>query len=163
VIDAADTFQRAIKAGVTSSVIMLRYADLLVVLDSYYGVVLPEFVLIDPKAQRGELLLREAIEACEKVLDDDPDHIDALYSQLVRLVDVNPEDARFWPRFERLVSLDSGGDLVRNVVDSLYSFEDVSPALDILRRAVADKPDRCDLHLNLAAAYLVPRGSLRAA
>jgi Flp pilus assembly protein TadD len=79
-----------------------------------------------------------------------------LSRQLLQLLEVDEFDAdRFWDGFKRVVALDISGEQVRSVVDALYNIDDMTLALYTLKTASQREPNRSDLHLNLAAAYLI--------
>jgi tetratricopeptide (TPR) repeat protein len=150
--DAVDCFQSAIEENITSPALFMRYAELLLMLD-YQGWPVEEFVLINPSEIQSDFLSREVVEAYKEALQLDPGHVDALYALVVRLVDI--DDRGLWASFKHLVELDKSGDKVRTIVDSMYHLEDISPAIHALRDAIKVEPDRFDLYLNLAVAYLV--------
>jgi tetratricopeptide (TPR) repeat protein len=101
----------------------------------------------------------EAVEAYDKALGLSPKNPSAILSQqgllLIDLLNVREKvNDRLWRVFERLVELDTQGEYVRTVVDNFFSLENLEQGLDILERAVEKTPDRVDLHINLAAAYI---------
>jgi tetratricopeptide (TPR) repeat protein len=150
--EAVDTFQRAIEADAVSTVLYTRYGDLMVALDSQ-GWSVEEFILLNPQRRAADLMAWEAIEAYRAALELDPSNINALYRQTMLLADRQHES--LWPVFRKLVEVDKTGDRVRSVIDSLYHIDDITPALQALEGSVQREPDRSDLYINLAAAYLV--------
>lgn len=152
VLEAVDAFQSAMEAGAADTTLYLRYAGLLRLIDTN-GWALQAYSLIDPAVVRDNLVIEEMIAAYDAVLVRDPNHAEAQALQLAQLVDV--EDKRLWPAFVRLVELDDTGDHVRSTLDAMYHLEDITPALQALQSAVGRSPERADLHLNLALAYLI--------
>lgn len=164
---AIDTYQRAIEADVSSEELYTSYAELLLLLDAQnitYGVgarqhtvtgrsFVEGFILIDPETTESDWLRWEAAEAYRAALEIAPDDSELLYQLLILMIDL--DDSQIWDDFARLVELDTEGDRVRHTVDAFYGLEDVSPAIDVLRRAIAAQPDRVDLRLSLAALYLM--------
>jgi tetratricopeptide (TPR) repeat protein len=164
---AVDTFQRAVKAKAVSAQLYRRYADILAFLDAsemtitvgarhqtHTGRVFNEtYILIDADDSPDEALLWEIVEAYRAALIMEPDHIETLSQLILQLIDLKDEDV--WQYFERLVSLDTSGDSVRTVVETWHGVEDISPGLAILRNAVMDHPQRVDLHVNMAVAYMI--------
>lgn len=151
--DSLDTFQRAIEADVVNSTLFVRYANLLLALDAQQWPV-KEFVLIDPDAVDDDLVLWEAVEAFAEALRLEPERKDILQQMLLRLIEVGA-DERFWDGFERLVTLDQDGELVRNVIDSMYDIEDVERGVDALEALIGQSPTRADLHINAAILLLL--------
>jgi tetratricopeptide (TPR) repeat protein len=151
--DLIETFQRAIEANAASPRLYVRYAEMLQLL-AYENYPLNEFMLITPEDfdRDADLVRLEMIEAYEEVLKLDPNHEDALYQQLLQMAEV--VDDRFWGKFEKLVAQDKIGDRVRQVIDSLYNFEDVDEGINVLKAAIVREPNRYDLHVNLAALCL---------
>lgn len=159
---AAETYQAAIESGITAASLYLRYAELLATL-AYEGWVLADFAFIDPNEQAENQLVWEAVEACERALKQDLHNVEAVHFQIMLFLDNNLQDKRVWSRFDQLVQLDKVGDKVRSVVDSLYIFEDMSPAITALKKASEQFSDRVDLLINLAAAYVANEEEDRAA
>jgi tetratricopeptide (TPR) repeat protein len=150
---AIDTFQRAIEIDAVDEALFMAYADLLLVLD-YENWTLEEFILIDPAEKRSDLLIWEAIEAYQAVLDINPDRQDALYQQVMQLVELGEDEPRLWSGFQRLVDNDPTGEQVKTFVDSLYHLDNSARAIQILQNAISRQPDRYDLYLNQAVAYI---------
>jgi tetratricopeptide (TPR) repeat protein len=151
--DMINTFQRALEEITSDTPLYLRYAEMLRLL-AYENYPLSEFMLIVPDDfdRDTDLVRFEMIEAYEEVLKLEPEHEDALYQQLLQMAEVM--DERFWGKFEKLVAQDKTGEKVRQVVDSLYNFEDVDDGINALKTAIERDPNRYDLHVNLAALYL---------
>lgn len=164
---ALDTYQRAIEAETVSVELFTRYADLLLLLDSQgiaYGVgarqhtvagrsFVEGFVLIDPEETESDWLRWEAAEAYQSALELAPDNSDLLYQLLLLMIDLDA--GQIWEDFELLVTSDTEGDRVRSLVDALNGLDDITPAVDVLRKAVQAHPDRLNLRLSLAALYLL--------
>ena len=149
IVDAIDTYQDAIENDCTSIKLYRRYADTLIAMD-YNNLDHDTVVFVDPAEHADNTLLREAIEAYQSALDLDPIQTDLLVSQLLQLIDLDPEDSRFWPNFKLLVEAENSAAQVRTVVDSLYSLEDLQPAIEILSQQINNTPGRADLYINLA-------------
>ncbi|MDX1993920.1 MAG: tetratricopeptide repeat protein [bacterium] len=150
--ESLDTFQRAIEQDAINATLFVRYANLLLALDTQQWNV-TDFILIDPDEYDENRTLWEAIEAFEEALALEPERKDILQQQLLRLNDVGDE-ARLWQGFARLVELDKEGDLVRAVADNVFDAEDITPAVEALKTQIALEPQRVDLRVNLAVMYL---------
>lgn len=151
--DAMSIFQEAIQSGKATPIIYVRYADLVLAMDTN-NLLMEDFVMIDADRIRADRMTHEAIEAYQAALDAQPDNLEALYRQLMQFLELGRADRRFWPGFERIVQIDKTGERVRGLVDAFYNLDDVTPAFKILKEAVARNPERADLPLNLAVAYL---------
>ena len=152
--DALDVFQQAIEDDVVDADLYVRYAGLLWVVE-YNGLIVEDFVLIDMTQRAPNLLALEALAAYTAALELEPDNIRALSGQLVQLLEMGTVRERFWDGFARLVSLDSGGEHVRGLIDSMEAVDDVAPGIAVLRRAAASQPERVDRWVNLAAAHIL--------
>lgn len=163
---AIDALQRGIEAGAQSVELYISYSELLLLLDAQnivYGVgarqhtvgersFVEGFILIDPEETESDWLRWEAAESYRAALEFEPDDVDVLYQLVTLMIDL--DDSQIWEDFDRLIELDTEGDHIRNVVDSLYGLEDVSPAIDLLRKAITDHPERVDLRLSIVSLYL---------
>lgn len=163
---AIDALQRGIEAGADSVDLYTSYGELLLLLDAQnitYGVgarqhtvgersFVEGFILINPEETESDWLRWETAEAYRAALEIEPDNVDILYQLIILMIDL--DNTQIWDDLARLIELDKEGDRVRNVVDALYGVEDVSPAIDLLRQAIADQPQRVDLRLSLASLYL---------
>lgn len=155
--EAIDTFQRAIEAEAVNATLFVNYAVLLPLAEAA-GLKIEEFILIDPQDSmlNGYFVTWEAIEAYEEALKLSSNNSANLLSlQMGLLIDLRRENDRFWDTFERLVKADTGGEYVRAVIDQFYFLEDIEPAVEILEARVEEYPARYDLHVNLAAVYLI--------
>lgn len=154
ITEAIAAFQNAIEDDVVSVDLLMRYADFIEAMESF-NIVMDEFVLIDPADYpMPDRMTWETLEAYDAALELDRDNLDALYQKLLKLLEINSGD-EFWNDFKRIVDSDDTGERVRSLVESLYTVEDMGPAFRILRTAIDREPDRHDLYLNLAAAYLI--------
>ncbi len=163
-----DAYQRAIEAGAVSATLYMRYAELMNFLhannlvlslgakrNSASGLSFEErLVLVEAEEGNDHLLLDEAAEAYRAALELDPDNVEALYHLTSYLVDTDDE-SNLWPHFALLVKNDAQGEHIRNAVDILYNVDDISRGIKILEAAVANAPERADLRISLAAAYLI--------
>jgi tetratricopeptide (TPR) repeat protein len=153
--EVLETYQAAIEAEAVDATLYQRYAEFLTLLQGYNG----DFVLIEAEDYpEDDRTTWEAVEALEEALALDPDRAELLRLQLVLLVGVMEEPAeeeRLWAGFERLVGSDETGDSVRAVVDAFYNLEAFDPGITILENAIEASPERPDLHVNLAVAYLL--------
>ncbi len=157
--EAISSYQRAIENDATNAELYTRYGELLLALASQ-GWGIESFILVGPGQRTADLMALEAIEAFQAVLELEPANINALYRQVMLLTDL--EDTRLWPAFQRLVNIDDSGEPVRNVIDSLYHLDDISPAIQILEDSVRKNLERSDLYLSLGAAYLVAENEQQA-
>jgi tetratricopeptide (TPR) repeat protein len=151
--DALSLYQEAVQSDVVNADIYMRYADLVLAMD-YNNMLIEDFVMIDPDEITHERMTYEAIEAYQAVLDEDPNHLEALYRQLSQFLELGEIDERFWPGFKHLVNLDQTGERVRGLLDIIYNLDDLSPAFQILKDATVAQPERYDIPLNIAVAYL---------
>jgi tetratricopeptide (TPR) repeat protein len=154
IVEAINTFQSAIEDDAVNVPLFLRYADVIQVMD-FNSFSIENYIMIDPADYDGDYMTWEAVEAYQAVLETEPDNRDALYRQLLLLMDVETGGERFWNGFRRLVQLDKTGDQIRDLVDTLYNVENMTPAFEFLKIAAAHEPERYDILVNLAAAYLV--------
>lgn len=152
--EAIECFQSAIDQQATSSYLYRAYGNVLLAADQYDEAV-EEFALIDPDDVDTDSIIWEAIEAYEQALQADPGDLRALHAQLLQLLYVDAEETRFWKGFERLLQLDTTGEYVRDVVDSLYEFDDISPGIAAFEALLKQHPNRVDLMINLASLCLV--------
>ncbi len=165
---ALNAFQRGIIAKSTSSSLYMRYASLLVALDASninlnFGAnrqsplgreFVEDLALVNSqeKRTRGNLI-QEAIKAYQAAFELEPSNMEALSQFLI--YQIEQTGTIDWVHFERLVILDDSGEDVRSVVEEFYNLDNASNGLDILKAASANNPERVDLLINLAAAYLV--------
>jgi tetratricopeptide (TPR) repeat protein len=158
--DSLRSFQSAIENNAVNSHLFRAYGNVLVASDQY-NVELEDFTLIAPDEIEEDELMWEAIEAYEKALELDPNDIPALYSQLLQLAYTDDED-RLWAGFNKLLALDTSGEYVRDVIDSFYDIEDISPAISALQILINEQPERIDLYINLASLHLVHEDAVAA-
>jgi tetratricopeptide (TPR) repeat protein len=168
VTTAIYTLQRAIALDAVLPQTYVRYAETLLFLDAnnlilnvgarhrtVRGEAFQEEYVLLPEAERDQdqLLNREAVAALLAARDMTPDAVEIQSQLVMQLIDLG-EDEVLWPTFTRLVEFDQTGEYVRGTVDAWYNLEEVAPGLQILEQASAQHPDRQDLHMNLAVAYL---------
>lgn len=152
-LDAVDAFQRGLEAEATSKLFYVRYVDLLFALATN-DLTLDAFVLIDPDDYpANELVAQEAIAGYEAALEIDPEDMELLRRQILQVIAVRDEEY-LWDQLETLVDLDTTGEAVRSVVDTLYIIDDLQPAIDILESAIKKHPKRADLLINLAVVLI---------
>lgn len=147
-------FQTAIEKDLANNTLYRNYGNVLLATDQY-GIEVETFVLVDPDKYAEDSVIWEAIEAYEKALEQDSHDVRTLYAQSLQLILVDEELTRFWTSFDKLVALDTTGDYVREVVESLYDVEDISHAVDTLKSLLDKNPERIDIYINLAALYLL--------
>ncbi len=158
--DAVDIYQQAIENDVEDVTLFRRYGSTLEAMDME-ALPLDDFILIDPDEYDRELVLHEAVAAYGEALQREPEHVGTLRQQVLLLVDLEELD-QLWPAFQRLVALDEDGGSIREVVDAMYNLEDLQPALDALTSRFEQLPDRIDLLISQAVAYLNLEDSDRA-
>ncbi len=152
---AVDTYQRAIEADAVSARLYTDYGTLLPLMENA-GYRVEEFILIEPSAYDGVFASYEAISAFEEALQLDPTNAAVLRAQQAALLlDVERGSVDFWAIFEKLVAVDATGEQVRSVVDQFTVLDDPEPGLQILETASDGHPERADVRINLAAAYLI--------
>jgi tetratricopeptide (TPR) repeat protein len=161
-----DTFQRAIECRTVDSALYVRYADLLLFLDANnvaFGTgtrqriasgrsFVERFVLIEPDTNQSSPMIEEAVAAYRAALELKPDQPEVLYQLLLHRLDIGEEDV--WDDFERLITLDTSGERVRSVVESFVVLDDCSRGIEALCRTLTQQPQRFELRLALASAYL---------
>ncbi len=158
--DALDTFQRAIEEDATDSILLVRYADLVLNLD-FDGHEIDEYILCDPDDEEiaGELPLWEAIEAYKEALSLDPENLITVQHLVSRLLDVDVLDGEFWDHVQLLVKLDHSGERLRAVIETMYESTEIESLIQILETEQQIRSDDVTLLLNLAAANLVGENS----
>jgi tetratricopeptide (TPR) repeat protein len=152
--EAIDRFQTAIENEAVNQYLYRSYGNLLVLVDQYQDVYVEEFVLIDPdEYDPADLLLQEAVAAYEASLRLNAENPRVWYAKLEQLAALG-EEKTFWDGFARLVPLDPSGELTRELIESMYDFEDVSPGIAEIEKQQHVQPERVDLYINLALLYL---------
>lgn len=148
---AVATMQAAIETNATNAPLYILYARAVTVAEAKDP--LEEFVLVDPAKYGDDVAAYEAMAAYEAALQDNADDVRALLG----LADLTllRDEKRFWEVFEQLVRLDKTGDGISLVIESLYNADSIEPAIEIFERALAQESTRADLHVNLAAVYLI--------
>jgi tetratricopeptide (TPR) repeat protein len=168
---AIDAYQRGIESEATTPALYSRYGDILVALDAS-GVILSSgtrrnspsgrsffegFTLIDPDDVKYDRLKWEAVEAYQASLEIEANQPQTLSQLLLQLSDLR--DEAFWDNFGRLIEVDKQGEYLRSVVDTFYNFDDIAAGIAILKEAARKYPDRVDVRLGLASAYLLDEQS----
>jgi tetratricopeptide (TPR) repeat protein len=149
--DAVDALQATILNDTATNRLQLRYADVLLALRQS-GLGLPRYVYIEAQDRQPLRVLEEAHAAYGAVLENDPDHRHALQRHILTGVELGYVDP--WRDVQRLIELDTGGHYVRGLLDDLQVLDAVEPTIAALETAVQQQPDRYDLKVNLAVAYL---------
>jgi tetratricopeptide (TPR) repeat protein len=152
--ESLETFQNAIEKEVTSSHLYRAYGNLLLAAEQY-GEEVEAYVLIDPDDFDEHEIIWEAIEAYKKALQLAPTDIRALYTKLLQLLYVEAEEKQIWQDFKQLLQLDTTGDYVRDVIESMYDLEDIQPGVNALKAMLKEQSERVDVLINLASLYLV--------
>jgi tetratricopeptide (TPR) repeat protein len=161
--ESIESFQTAIEKEAVNSHLFRAYGNVLLAADQQ-GLELDSFAFVEPDEIDEDAFIWEAIEAYQKAIDQDPNDIRALYSQLLQLIFVDDEEEyeRLWSHFGKLVSLDSSGEYIRDVIESFYEIEDISPGIDTVQALLDKQPERIDLYINLASLHLAHEDSLAA-
>jgi tetratricopeptide (TPR) repeat protein len=154
--DEVNALQDAIRQHATNRMIYYLYA--LEVQGMYENISIEdvemEFILTEEAADDAvHRLAREALAAYEAALQIDPLDKPTLSNLALLVKDIDTK--RFWEVFGTLVEQDTNGDVLRGVVDALYTLDDIDPAITLLDQKAKALPERLDLQLNLAAVYLV--------
>lgn len=150
---AIEAVQRAIENGADYEWIYARYGYLLMQAEAR-EIFIEELMLIDPEEYEDEdQIAEEIIAAFEKALMLNPDNIQVLYTQFPYIIEQFHDS--LWDKFGRLVKLDSGGYLVRDIVEQLYEVDDLTPAFDALRKQSEENPENVSIFLNLAHLAIV--------
>jgi len=152
VAETLATLQAAIQEDVADSYLYLRYGDIVNALLSN-NLTLPALVLTQGDNRQPSAMLAEAVAAYDRVLSVIPGDIETLQRRAMLLF-LSQDRAEFWDSFTRLVEADTTGEHIRAVVDSFELLDDVAPGVEILEDALEAHPDRADVRVNLAIAYL---------
>jgi len=155
--ESVNRFQMAIEKEAVNRALYRAYGNVLLAADRY-GEPIEAFILIDPDDYDYDEILWEAIEAYQAALDLEPDDVSVLYLQLLQLATVAEEEDeldRLWQGFGRLLNADDSGELLREVIDSLYDIEDVGPGVQLVEEKMKQEGERIDLYINLASLHLV--------
>ena len=154
VSEAVDALQDGIEAGQRSCDLLTYYGDLLQAMD-LGGMSCESLVFVDPDQEPQDTQLWEALAAWEAAHQLEPENPQLLQRMLVSLAELDSEDARFWPAFEALVTLEDGNEALRQVIDACYGLDSLAPALSLLQDAFARQPNNLELGLNLAEVLLL--------
>lgn len=152
-LEAVDTLQRAIENDAVSANLYLTYAALLMTFDAE-EMELDTFILVTPEKYAANLLLWEAAEAYGEAFRLDSDQLAVLQQRILLLIDLHATGDQLWDDFEMLVKQDTEGEYVRGVVDAFFNVDNPDPGIDRLQQQLELMPDRIDLYVNLAVAYL---------
>lgn len=158
--DAISVLQMAIKQGITSQAIYAGYAQFCVAVDRQ-SLKINDFVLINPSEYPLRPTAWEAVESYGLAAEEDENRAQYLFNQVALLVTLDDYDV-LWKVFAALVNADATGESVRNAIDELYALDDITPATKTLADATKQHPERVDLKLNLAAAYIANEEGARA-
>ena len=150
-----DCFHDAIESENTNIALLERYADTMLMLD-YNNYDVDTFIMLDhPDDYPEDILIWEAIETYEAILEQDPENAEMRSRQLLQLVEMEQGGQRLWSGFQRLVETDKTGIQVRSVINAFYSLENIEPAISILRSAMDASPENVDYLINMGAAYVI--------
>lgn len=152
VMESVGAFQTALENEATGNRLYRMYGNVLLIADQY-GTELETFLLIDPD-EKEEPVVWEAIEAYQKALELDPKDRSALHRMLTQLVMEDVDGERFWEAFRSLLKLENSGDLVRDIIDEMYEFDDITPGVEAIQALLQEHPQSLSLHINLASLYL---------
>jgi tetratricopeptide (TPR) repeat protein len=154
--DMVDVFQRSVHDEVTNVPLYLRYGEILTAL-RLNGLVTPRYVFTGGDRDVVQML-NEAVASYDKVLEIEPNNVEAIYRRALLLAEA--DDERLWATFQQLVDLDITGERTRAVIDSFQMVENIAPGIRILKAAIQKNPNSVFAHVNLAAALLsAERGS----
>lgn len=153
-LDAIDQYQTAITNESTSPDLYRAYGNVMLAAERENQ--LPTtYVLIDTNDYYGDLPAWEAVAAYNAALAIDPTDLRSLYSSLLQLGEIAEDETQLWDGFVKLVELDETGDYVSDVIDGIYTVEDVSRGIEALEAQMAAHPDRIDLLINAGTLYLI--------
>ncbi len=166
--EAVDAYQRGIGATDVPAAYYMEYAELLGLMDmagvqfdfenDREGITGRSFadgvVLADLENVKLENVPAVEIIAAYRAAMKSESDASILHALVMQLIEMEDYDA-VWNDFELLVSVDNTGDYVRQVIETLVSMPDATPAVRILRQAVDRLPDRFDLLRNLGQVLLV--------
>lgn len=148
--DAIAVLQDAIEEGkLVNRVLYFYYANSILVADRY-GVPVTDFVFVTPEGQ--DTVRHEAIWAYREALKLESENKHVLYGLVLRLIELNEPEV--WQTFPTLLRVDTNGDLTRSAIDSMMVMDDLQPAVDALKKAVAEFPARRDLPISLGALLI---------
>ncbi len=152
--EAIDRFQTAIENEAVDQYLYRSYGNLLVLVEQYQDVFVEEFVLIEPDDyDPTDLVLQEAVAAYEESLRLDAGNVRVWYAKLEQLAALG-EESEFWEGFARLLPLDRTGEYTREVIESLYDFQDIETGIAELEKERDKHPERVDIYINLALLHL---------
>lgn len=151
-LDAIGSLQAGIAKDIEDAWLYRLYGDALVRAEQE-NMAVADFLLIEEDDYPEDQMIWEAIAAYEEALELGPDDQVALQRLLMQLMELEPDE--FWDEFERLVQIDTTGEVVRDVLENAYTLEDVSPAIDILQARLNEQGESVPLLINLAFAYIV--------
>lgn len=149
--EAIGAYQQAIEADAADDILYSDYGDLMVILD-YEKWQFNDFILIQ-EDMHADGLIWEAIAAYKAALNLNPKNIEALFKQTVQYVELFKE-AEVYNCFEALLRLDTTKAYVRTIIEMLYNFDDIDPAIKLLSKQVLIEPELVQNHINIAIAYL---------
>jgi len=148
--DAIAVFQDAIaEAKLVNRVLYFYYANSILVADRY-KVPVTDFVFVTPNGE--DTIRREAIWAYREALKLESENKHVLYGLVLRLIELNEPEV--WQTFPTLLRVDTNGDLIRSAIDNMLAMDDLQPAVDALKSAIAQSPQRRDLLISLGAVLI---------
>jgi tetratricopeptide (TPR) repeat protein len=152
-MELIDTFQRAIEVEAVSATLYRNYAAVLELIDDDQMV--EEVILVDPEAYYDQIITWEAITAYAEARKRNPESLSLLQRETLLLMDVaiQAED-RLLNTLRDLLKRDETGEFVRTVAENVIVIDDVDLVLDVFEEVAESQPDRVDLKVNLAVAYL---------
>jgi len=149
-LNAVDVLQEAIQANIETSIIYRIYGYALR-LAKQNDLIINHYTLVSPDIVSDKLEW-EIVAAYNKILSLQPSNLPALHQLLLQLMEL--DEQQFWQQFDVLLEHDITGVRVRSILENVdYDFP-VDRAVEKLRALSEEQPDRLDVKLNLAVAYL---------
>ena len=151
--DAIDACQRALEAGIEHHALYWKYAELLIMSEANDWMI-EDVLLIDPEdIEDGQQIPSEIVDALKRLLDLNPDNLQALQLSLMYMIDVG--DVQLWEYFEHLVKRDESSFYVGEIIERLADVEPLRPAYEILQNAISEAEENPYAYTNLAQLAIV--------
>ncbi len=162
-LSTLDVYQRAIEARSANTSTYRRYGDLIILLNNQQihlksgnqhvspagRPFVERYIYADPEEQSPNLY--EAAKAYQNAIERDPGDLEAL-TQLVKCLTLL-EDNKVWDYCQRLVEIDTEGDVTGTVIDQLPD-SDIPFMIEILEKLQSNAPSQMSIPINLARCYL---------